>query len=375
MTKAAYLVGASGIITEKQNVVYIFLSNVFAGCYNLSMDKKVLIINTGGTIGMIRTANGYAPKKGALLAELEHIRDLSSPDIPSWDILEFDPLLDSTNVKYEQWNQIAHAIKDNYPAYDGFVVLHGTDTLAYSASALSFMLENLNKPVIFTGSQIPLCEIRSDGRDNLITSIIIAADGIANGVSLYFGNYLYRGNRTTKYSADGMEAFASPNFPPLAKVGIDIEYGHAIDDKSEAPASAELELTEMKECKLGVIKVFPGMQFDLFKPIVREDLDGLILETFGAGNIPTYDKALISLIQEAKEMNITVVVCTQCPQGSVRLGAYEAGSALVEAGAVSGYNMTTEAAVTKLSFLLSRGCSFGAVRNLMEMNLRGELSK
>ncbi|MBQ6623097.1 MAG: asparaginase, partial [Mogibacterium sp.] len=208
------------------------------------MDRRVLIINTGGTIGMVRTENGYAPKKGALTAELEQIRDLRSPDIPSWDILEFDPLLDSTNVKYEQWNQIAHAIEDNYSAYDGFVVLHGTDTLAYSASALSFMFEGLNKPVVFTGSQIPLCELRSDGRDNLITSIIIAADGIANGVGLYFGNYLYRGNRTTKYSADGMEAFASPNYPALAKAGIDIEYMPADILRTDTPGADSLVLTE-----------------------------------------------------------------------------------------------------------------------------------
>ena len=145
---------------------------------------------------MVRTANGYAPKKGALTAELNQIRDLSSPDIPAWDILEFDPLLDSTNVKYEQWNQIAHAIVDNYSAYDGFVVLHGTDTLAYSASAMSFMLENLTKPVVFTGSQIPLCELRSDGRENLITSILIAAGGVANEVGLYFGNH--HGNLTLR---------------------------------------------------------------------------------------------------------------------------------------------------------------------------------
>jgi len=339
------------------------------------MDRKVLIINTGGTIGMVRTENGYAPKKGALMSELEQIRDIYSSEMPSWDLIEFDPLLDSTNVKYEQWNQIAHAIEDNYAAYDGFVVLHGTDTLAYSASALSFMMENLNKPVIFTGSQIPLCELRSDGRDNLITSVMIAGDGTVKEVGLYFGDRLYRGNRSTKYSADGMVAFASPNFPSLVKAGIDIEYRMSNMLVRDAESSdSNLAVTEYKECKIGVIKVFPGIQFGLFAPIVHE-MDGLILETFGTGNIPTYDHALTDLINEAARRNTAVVVCTQCPQGTVRLGAYEAGSALVKAGAVSGYNMTTEAAVTKLSFLLSRGCSFEAIRILMEMNLRGELSK
>ena len=338
---------------------------------------------------MVRTDNGYAPKKGALLSELRQIRDLSSPDMPAWDMIEFDPLLDSTNVKYEQWNQIARAVSDNYAAYDGFVVLHGTDTLAYSASALSFMLEDLSKPVIFTGSQIPLCELRSDGKDNLITSMMIAADDIAREVSLYFGNSLYRGNRTTKYSADGMMAFSSPNYPELARAGIDIQYTKAnivsgetqnVNTNTNANANAdqdtgtELVVTEMKECKLAVIKVFPGIQFELFAPIVQE-MDGLILETFGTGNIPTYDYALSALIDEAGKRDTTVLVCTQCPQGSVRLGAYEAGSALVKAGAVSGCNMTTETAVTKLSYLLSKGCSREEIRLLMETDLRGELNK
>ena len=190
--------------------------------------KKKHIINTGGTIGMVRTENGYAPQTGALARELEHIRDLTAPGMPEWDLLEFDPLLDSTNIRYEQWNAIADAIAAGYDRYDGFVVLHGTDTRAYSASALSFMLEGLDKPVVFTGAQIPLCELRSDGDDNLITSMMIAADGIIREVSLYFGGSLLRGNRAIKYSADGMVAFASPNYPALANAGITIEYSENV---------------------------------------------------------------------------------------------------------------------------------------------------
>ena len=336
------------------------------------MDKKILIINTGGTIGMVRTENGYAPKSGALSKELEQIRDLKSPAMPEWDLIEFNPLLDSTDVKHEQWNMIANTIAKHYDNYDGFVVLHGTDTLAYSASALSFMLEGLKKPVIFTGSQIPLCEIRSDGRDNLIASIMIAADGRTREVGLYFENTLLRGNRAIKYSADGMMAFTSPNYPELAKAGIDIEFR---DANMREPDDVPFRIVEMKECSLGVIKVFPGIRFELFAPIVHENLDGLVLETFGTGNIPTYDATLSSVISEACDRGTTVVVCTQCPQGTVRLGAYEVGSALVRAGAVSGSNMTTEAAVTKLSYLLSKGYSQEEIRRIMNQNLRGELTE
>ena len=323
---------------------------------------------------MVRTDNGYAPRQGALAGELRQIRDLSSPDMPEWDLIEFDPLLDSTNVRWEQWNDIASAIADNYDAYDGFVVLHGTDTLAYSASALSFMLKGLSKPVIFTGSQIPLCELRSDGKDNLITSMLIAADGIANEVCLYFGNSLLRGNRSMKYSADGMIAFTSPNYPELAKAGIDIEYMHPLIEHADK-AGDQMQVIKMKECRLAVIKVFPGISFDLFAPVVHEDLDGLILETFGKGNIPEYDKALISLISDACKRGITVTVITQCPQGTISLGAYEAGSALLAAGAANGRNMTTEAAVTKLTYLLSKSLDPGEIHRLMEKDLRGELNE
>ena len=337
--------------------------------------KKILIINTGGTIGMVQTENGYAPQEGALIKELRQIRDLTSPDIPEWDLVEFDPLLDSTNIRYEQWNQIADTIADNYDTYDGFVVLHGTDTLAYSASALSFMLEGLDKPVIFTGSQIPLCELRSDGKDNLITSLIIASESVVNEVCLYFGNSLLRGNRSMKYSSDGIMAFTSPNWPELARAGIDIEYIYPLMKRPDSDASSGLSVTRMKDCRLGVIKVFPGIRFDLFAPVVHENLDGLILETFGKGNIPEYDRTLISLISEACSRGTAVVVVTQCPQGTVSLGAYEAGSALLEAGAANGRNMTTEAAVTKLSYLLSKGLGPDGIHRLMETDLRGELTQ
>ena len=339
--------------------------------------KQILIIHTGGTIGMVRTANGFAPKAGALIEELKQIRDLNSPYMPEWDLIEFDPLLDSTNVRYEQWNSIADTIAHYYDRYDGFVVLHGTDTLAYSASALSFMLEGLDKPVVFTGAQIPLCELRSDGRDNLITSMMIAADGIIREVSLCFGDAILRGNRAIKYSADGMVAFTSPNCNKLADAGISIEYNHACinDYVKNSLHSDSLHVVRLKESRIAVIKVVPGIQFDIFEPIMCETLDGLVLETFGKGNIPNYDPALSRIISEASRCGTIVVVCTQCPAGTVSLGTYEAGSALVRAGAVSGGNMTTEAAITKLTYLLSKGLQKDEIRTLMQTDLRGELTK
>lgn len=333
-------------------------------------DKKVCIIYTGGTIGMSRTDNGYAPVAGHLQQELDRIDDLRSTGMPQYELVEFTPLLDSSNITYVQWNMIAESIASRYDDYDGFVVLHGTDTMAYSASALSFMFENLNKPVIFTGSQIPLCELRSDGKDNLITSILIAVSDKINEVALYFGHRLLRGNRSMKASADGLIAFSSPNYPPLAEAGIDINYNAP---RLMPKPHGELLVQSIKPAKVGVIKLFPGIRFELFAPIVTHELDALVLETFGTGNIPNYDEALPPLIARAISNGTAVVVCTQCAQGTVRLGAYETSSELANAGAVSGSNMTTEATVAKLYYLFSLGLERSEVSKLIETDLRGEL--
>ena len=337
------------------------------------MPKRVCIIYTGGTVGMKKTPHGYAPAPGYLAEALGEIGELSRRGMPSFDIVELTPLLDSSNISVPEWNKIASMIGERYCDYDGFVVLHGTDTMAYTASALSFILEGLDKPVILTGSQIPLCELRSDARDNLITSLIIASEGVVREVALYFGNRLLRGNRATKISADGLVAFKSPNFPPLAEAGITIKYDRRLI--SSHRTGEPFHVRPLSAVPIGVLKVFPGLQFGLFESVMTEKLSGIVLETFGTGNIPTSDGALLPIIKKAFSAGGVVVVCSQCPQGSVSLGAYETSSALKAAGAVSGMDMTTEAAVAKLYYLFTKYESVEKIKEKMELSLRGELSE
>ena len=333
---------------------------------------RICIIYTGGTIGMTRTEEGYAPRANYLAGALARIEDLYRDPMPQWELVEMSPLLDSSNMAVEEWNRIAAVIGEQYESYDGFVILHGTDTMAYTASALSFMLENLSKPVILTGSQIPLCEVRSDGRDNLLTSLLIAAQGKVREVCLYFGGRLLRGNRATKYSADGMLAFRSPNAPYLAEAGIEIRYSEAL---LRHPEPGTFRVCPFLEIPIGVIKVFPGIQFDIFESIMTERLKGIVVETFGAGNIPGNGRALLPIIKKAFQNGTVLTVCSQCPEGTVALGTYATSAALKEAGAVSGYDMTTEAAVAKLYYLFSRGHDTASIKQLMETNLRGELTR
>lgn len=336
------------------------------------MNKKVCIVYTGGTIGMVETERGYAPRSGYLRRVLNNLTELCSDSMPEWDLVEFETLYDSSDISVPEWNRIAGVIRDNYGDYDGFVVLHGTDTMAYTASALSFMLEGLGKPVVLTGSQIPIGQVRSDARENLITSMLIAAEGKCPEVSLFFGGKLLRGCRATKVSSDDLDAFASPNLPELATAGIDVRYN---EKYIRAPGN-ELRVTEFSDdLPIAVLKIFPGIQFRLFESIMTDQLKGLVLEAFGAGNVPGTEAAMLPLIRRAAENGTVITVCTQCLRGAVQLGTYEASASLREAGAVSGFDMTAEAAVTKLHYLFARGYRTSEICRLMETNLRGELTK
>ena len=272
--------------------------------------RRIMILYTGGTIGMIRTEQGYMPQKETFHRLLDQIPELTSEAMPLWDMVDMEPLLDSSNITVREWNRIGQMIADRYERYDGFVVLHGTDTMAYTASALSFMLRNNRKPVILTGSQIPLCELRTDARDNLITAMLVAADDRVHEVCLYFGGKLLRGNRAMKMSADDLIAFESPNYPPLAEAGIDIRYNTR---RCCRPARAVFRCSSWTIFPIGVIKVFPGIQFDLFDAIMTESLKGIVVETFGTGNIPGGGDKLLPIIRKAAANGTVLIIYIPVP--------------------------------------------------------------
>ena len=337
------------------------------------MNKRICMIYTGGTIGMVHSENGYVPSSQSFRETLEAIPDLHSPGIPQWEVLEFSPLLDSSNIAVEEWNKIGRAIKEHYHHFDGFVILHGTDTMAYSASALSYMLENLDKPVIFTGAQIPLCELRSDGQENIVASMLIAASDQVREVCIYFNGKLLRGNRSTKRSSDQFGAFESPNYPALAHAGITIQYHEA--NLLPRQLTGPFRLQELQNIPIGVIKVFPGIQFEVFEAIMTSKLKGVVLESFGAGNIPSAAQdSLLPIIETAYNSGTIITVCSQCLQGAVSLGAYATSKSLHDIGAVNGKDMTTEAALTKLYYLFSLGLDKDEIKRWMSENLRGELT-
>lgn len=336
---------------------------------------KVLVLYTGGTIGMMKN-----PKTGSLVPFdfgniYEHMPVLRNLNYVI-DFYSFENLIDSSNMTPEFWIELAEKIEENYDNYDGFVVLHGSDTMAYSASALSFMLENLAKPVVFTGSQLPMGMVRSDGRENFVTSIEIAASKIngepcAPEVCIFFENQLLRGNRATKFNAENFNAFSSGNYPTLADVGIKIKYNREFIAK---PNGGNLIVHKRFDRNVGILKLFPGITLDFVKhALSTPGLKGVIMETFGSGNAPTSEWFLDELA-DAIRKGLIIYNVTQCKSGSVEMGRYETSLNLDKIGVISGYDITTESALAKMMYLLGEGLSRKDIKRYLQEPLRGEMT-
>ncbi|WP_415892283.1 asparaginase [Neptuniibacter sp. PT8_73] len=335
------------------------------------MSQNVLLIYTGGTIGMQASDKGYVPMSGfedVIRSRLAHSHHSALPD---FEMIELNPLIDSANLEPSHWNKIADLIIQNYQQYDGFIILHGTDTMAYSASMLSFMLQGLNKPVILTGSQIPLSELRNDALDNLITSMILAAFHPVNEVCIYFSGRLLRGNRASKVKATGLDAFDSPNFPWLGQIGLHIE----LHSRLFIPADKENFVSPTFDPKaVSILPIYPGICGQLASSILEsEGLKAIILRSYGVGNLPDSNKALLSALRKAHENGIVIVNISQCLQADILQGQYACSEALNEIGVISGGEMTLEAAFCKLHYLLANKLYAEDIRKQFPNSLCGEI--
>lgn len=333
--------------------------------------KHIYIIYTGGTIGMKKTPKGYAPEPGLLTKIMSDMPEFCHADMPQYTIHEYSPLIDSANMHPKQWQMIADDLNANYAKYDGFLILHGTDTMSYTASALSFMLSGLDKPVILTGSQVALVEVQTDARENLIMAMLMAMhDGIKE-VCVYFNNLLLRGNRSQKVNAFSFAAFSSPNYPALAKVGINIKYRK---DLFLPIPSKPLNITRLKSISIAQFVLYPGMDLDLLKHIIQQKPHAIILHTYGVGNAPTSDLVLLDLLKSAHQQQVLMINHTQCHKGSVDMKSYATGSALRDVGVVSAHDMTIEAIIAKLTVLFSQPNNFQQVSQLFAQNICGEVT-
>lgn len=342
-----------------------------------STPASVLLIYTGGTIGMIQNPETGALENFNFDQLLQHVPEIKQFNLDIFSYA-FNPPIDSSDMNPTFWAELAGIIYSNYERYDGFVILHGTDTMAFTASALSFMLEGLMKPVILTGSQLPIGALRTDGKENLLTAIEIAAaknpDGtpIVPEVCVFFHEKLMRGNRTTKISAENFDAFESNNYPLLAHSGIEIQYHRHFIRRYEP--DTELTLHYKLDCNILIFSLFPGIQPDIVKQLLQSpDLKGIIFRTFGSGNAPRFPW-LTETLTEATQAGKIIVNITQCSTGSVKMHMYETGRQLLEAGIISGHDSTVEAALTKLMYLLGKGLSPETIRTEMKRSIAGEIS-
>ena len=338
---------------------------------------KILIIYTGGTIGMIENAEKHTLQPFDFSHLIDNVPKVKMLDY-NIDNIQFHPPIDSSNMSPKHWSDIAHAIEDNYDNYDGFVVLHGTDTMAYTASALSFMLDNLAKPVIITGSQLPIGEVRTDGEENLITALQVAAatgkdgEAIVQEVAILFENYLWRGNRSTKMSADNFNAFKSNNYPELAKIGLGITFHNEALYRMSSRRPLKVRYT--MDPNVMVLTLHPGMTESTLQYLLdTPGIKGIVLRTYGAGNCPS-EPWFLNLIHKATQRGLVIVNVTQCVNGGVNDTLYETGSQLNLSGVISGHDITCEAALTKLMYLFGLGLSPEEVKKYMNCAICGEVS-